>query len=191
MTRAIFLDRDGVVISDVDGLTRAEDIAILSQVPEALARLRQAGFKLVVVTNQTVIARGLASEDEVLALEAEVERRLAASGASIDAFYFCPHHPSATCTAYRIRCSCRKPRAGLLERAREDLGVDLGRSFCIGDRPSDIAAGRSAGCRTVLVTTGRHTAPPIETDVPLHQTAPDHVCADLAAAAHWITEVAR
>jgi D-glycero-D-manno-heptose 1,7-bisphosphate phosphatase len=188
MSRAVFLDRDGVLIEDVHLLTRPEQVVIPPDVPGALRALGEAGFKLVVVSNQPVVARGLASEPDVRAVNAHMESLLQRAGAPpLDGIYFCPHHPNATLTAYRVDCDCRKPRPGLLRRAAVELGIDLGASFAVGDRITDIMAGAKAGCRTVLVQTGRHEEKPIETSEPLDETIqPDHICADLAAAVEWI-----
>lgn len=190
MNRAVFLDRDGLLIEDVHLLTRPEDIRILEGVPQALNRLQAAGFRLIVVSIQTVVARGLLTESEVCALQRQVECGLEqAGGPRLDGFYFCPHHPNATMPAYRVACDCRKPRPGLLLRASIEHRVSLSASFMIGDRMSDIVAGAKAGCRTVWVQTGEHLSPPIETLEPLDSSVlPDHVCADLKAAAVWILE---
>ena len=189
--KAVFLDRDGVLISDVHLLTRTEQITILPNVASALRDLARAGWKLMVASNQTVVARGLVSEVEV----GEIHRTIcsaivAQGGAQIDAWYYCPHHPQATVTAYRADCDCRKPRPGLLLRAAVEHDVDLARSFMIGDRMTDIIAGASAGCRTVLVETGQHLAPLIETSDSIDDSIlPDHTCASLAEAARWILEM--
>lgn len=191
-SRAIFLDRDGVLIDDVDLLTRPEQIRILEGVPEALRRLAEAGFKLIVVSNQSVVARGLLTEPEVENLNRTVEARLLAAGApALDAFYYCPHHPNATVPEYRSICECRKPQPGLLRRAERDFGIDLPQSFLIGDRLTDIEAGQRAGCRTVWVQTGKHTAPRIQTAEPLdlkEPIQPDYTCPSLKRAAQWILE---
>ena len=193
MSAAIFLDRDGVLIGDVHLLTDPGDIRVLESVPQALTSLKEAGFQLIVVSNQTVVARGLITEQEVCAINAEIERLLEQAGAPhLDGFYFCPHHPNATLPAYRIVCECRKPRPGLLLRAAREHNLNLGASFMVGDRITDIIAGARAGCRTVLVQTGKHQAPPIETVEPLDESVqPDHVCADLRAAAEWILALRR
>lgn len=188
MSAAIFLDRDGVLIKDVHLLTNPADIRVLEGVPQALTSLKEAGFKLIVISNQTVVAHGLVTEQEVYAINAEMERLLEqAGGPHLDGFYFCPHHPNATLPAYRIACECRKPRPGLLLRAARQHNLNLGASFVVGDRITDIIAGARAGCRTVLVQTGKHQAPPIETVEPLDESVqPDHVFADLKAMAEWI-----
>lgn len=184
---AVMLDRDGVLIEDVDLLTHSDQIRILPGVPEALAELKAAGFALLVVSNQPVVARGLMDESGVLDLQREVQARLLQAGAPVlDGFYFCPHHPRATLPAYRQDCPCRKPRPGMLLQAATEHGVDLAASFMVGDRPTDLHAGARAGCRTIWVETGRHLAPPIETSEPLPPLRPDHVCAGLAQAARWI-----
>jgi D-glycero-D-manno-heptose 1,7-bisphosphate phosphatase len=190
---AVFLDRDGVIVEDVHLLTATDQLRILDGVPAALAELAAAGFRLIVVSNQPVVARGLVSEQEVAAIQRELGRRLrAASGISLDGDYFCPHHPRADVPEYRLDCDCRKPRPGMLLRAAADHDLDLSRSFMVGDRITDISAGHSAGCRTVLVETGRHDDPPIETaDRPDPTLRPDHSCPDLAAAAEWIRECSR
>ena len=188
MNVAIFLDRDGVLIEDVHLLANPGDIRVLEGVPQALRTLKEAGFKLIVVSNQTVVARGLVTEQEVYAINAEMEHLLEqAGGPHLDGFYFCPHHPNATLPAYRIACECRKPRPGLLLRAAREHNLNLGASFTVGDRITDIIAGARAGCRTVLVQTGKQQAPPIETVEPLDRSVqPDYTCANLSEAAKWI-----
>ena len=188
MRKALFLDRDGVLIEDIHLLTRPEQVVILSGVLGALQLLNQAGFKLIVVSNQPVVARGLASEQDVRAVNAHMESLLKSAGAPpLDGVYFCPHHPNATLPAYRVDCDCRKPKPGMFLRAARELDLDLRASFAVGDRITDIIAGARARCRTVLVKTGRHLEAPIETSEPLDESIlPDYVCADLAAAAEWI-----
>jgi D-glycero-D-manno-heptose 1,7-bisphosphate phosphatase len=184
---AVFLDRDGVLVED-NGRFDCAPARLLGGVAAALDHLSHAGFELVVVSNQPVIARGLASEADVVrcndAIRALIESE---GGPSIKHFYFCPHHPNATLAPYRIECDCRKPEPGLLRRAAKDHAIDLESSFLVGDRITDIIAGQRAGCRSVLVQTGRHLDPPIETSTPIDPaTRPDHVCADLPAAVAWI-----
>jgi len=191
MNRAVFLDRDGVLIEDVHLLTRSDKIRILEGVPQALKKLKESGYLLIVVSNQTVISRGLMTEQEVKALQTQVERKLEESGAPpIGGFYFCPHHPNATILFYRKDCDCRKPRPGLLLHAAREFDIDLPGSFIVGDRITDIIAGARAGCRTILVQTGAHLAPPIETSSPLDTTiSPDYICANLDEALRWILRV--
>jgi D-glycero-D-manno-heptose 1,7-bisphosphate phosphatase len=185
---AAFLDRDGVLIADTDLITKPQDIRVLAGVPEALLRLHAAGYRLVVISNQAVVARGLLSEEEVAELQAEVGRRLLEAGAPVlDGFFFCPHHPNATLMAYRVACDCRKPRPGLLLRASRELDIDLAGSFMIGDRLTDVIAGERAGCKTILVETGANADAAIETVEPVDLTIePDYRCHSLADAVRWI-----
>lgn len=187
---AVLLDRDGVLIEDVHLLSQPGDIRIPAGVPQALQQLKEEGFLLIVISNQTVVARGLLSEEGVRGLQAQVECRLTEEGAPpLDGFYFCPHHPNATLPSYRVACECRKPRPGLLLRAAREKDIDLSASFVIGDRLTDIMAGARAGCRTVLVETGAHVAPFIETSEPIDITiSPDYICRNLAEAARWVLE---
>ena len=187
-SRAVFLDRDGVLIDDTGFLVRADQIRILDGVPAALQRLKAAGFQLIVVSNQSVIARGAITEVELGAIHVALQEMLQQAGApALDAIYYCPHHPEATLIEYRQECQCRKPRSGMLLRGAAEHGLDLQASFLVGDRMTDIVAGVACGCRGVLVTCGRHADPTIVTVDPLdpHCRA-DHICPDLAAAADWI-----
>jgi D-glycero-D-manno-heptose 1,7-bisphosphate phosphatase len=174
----------------VDLLVRSDQIQLLPGAASALRRLHEAGLPLVIVTNQPVGARGLVTEQELVALETLIEQRLRDAGAAVDAFYYCPHHPRATLPAYRLACECRKPRPGMLLRAARELDIDLVASTMIGDRPSDVMAGRRAGCRTILVETGKHLAPLIETPDDVGPPSPDHVVPDLAAAVAIILDSA-
>jgi D-glycero-D-manno-heptose 1,7-bisphosphate phosphatase len=188
MQRAVFLDRDGVLVDD-DGLViNAAGFSICPGVPEAMHRLKKAGFLLVVVTNQAVVARGLLSEAALEELHGELQMLLVSKGAPRwDALYACPHHPNADVPAYRMACECRKPRPGMLLEAARTLSLDLRSSYMVGDRISDIAAGRAAGCKTVWVQSGAHLNGPIESSVLLDQgLSAEHACGDLQAAAHWI-----
>lgn len=185
--KAVFLDRDGVLIEDTDLLTEEAKLRVLAGVPEALITLRQAGFLLMVISNQPVVARGLITEAGVEQIHRALDARLQSAGAGIDRYYFCPHHPKATLPQYRMNCECRKPQPGMLLRAAQECGIDLAQSFCVGDRLTDIVAGAKAGCRTVLVQTGRHLDPLIESAAPVDLSIkPDWTCANLKEAAAWI-----
>jgi D-glycero-D-manno-heptose 1,7-bisphosphate phosphatase len=181
---AIFLDRDGVLIQDIHLLTRREQVRIFSYASSAVQRLKDAGFFVVVVTNQTVIARGLASECDIEYLHNWIQEKLVADGGSgIDKFYYCPHHPNATVLRYRHICECRKPSPGMIFQAAQELDIDLERSWLVGDRISDIVAGQNAGCKTILVETGMHEAPAIESSYSgKFPGKPDFVCDDLRVA---------
>jgi D-glycero-D-manno-heptose 1,7-bisphosphate phosphatase len=185
--RAVFLDRDGVLVRDVGPLTSAADIVLTPGVAGALSELRQAGFLLLVVSNQTVVARGLLDESAVNELQERVQARiLAEGGPRLDGFYFCPHHPQATRAELRRDCACRKPGPGLLLQAAAEHGVSLPRSFMIGDRASDVVAGLRAGCTTIQLLTGAHTAAPIEVTGGFDARPAHHAARDLPEAAAWV-----
>ncbi len=190
MNRAVFLDRDGVLIEEVHLLVDPARVRLFPWTAEAVSSLKQEGFKLLAVSNQTVVARGMASCGDVEGIHAAIQELLAgAGGAKLDGFYFCPHHPEATLQEYRVECECRKPRPGMLLQAAREHGIDLGRSYMIGDRITDVLAGARAGCATILVESGAHRAPPIRTAEPIDESVrPDHVCGHLGEAAALILE---
>jgi D-glycero-D-manno-heptose 1,7-bisphosphate phosphatase len=153
--KAAFIDRDGVLNEEQAFVHRIEDFAFLPGATDALRVLKAAGYLLVVVTNQSGIARGLYSEADYLALTEHIRARLAAEGISLDAVEYCPHLPDAPVARYRVECDCRKPQPGMLQRAIQALDIEPGASFLVGDRLSDIEAGRAAGiARCFLVRTG-------------------------------------
>lgn len=154
MEKVIFLDRDGTLNVEVNYLYRPEDLQLLPGVPEALRRLKEAGYKLVVVTNQAGVARGYYREADVDTLHRYMNEILAADGAEIDAFFYCPHHPEHGIGAYKKNCLCRKPGTGMFEQAEALFDVDRKSSWMIGDKLIDTEAGRNYGVRTVLVGTG-------------------------------------
>jgi D-glycero-D-manno-heptose 1,7-bisphosphate phosphatase len=160
LRRAVFLDRDGTINEERNYLHRVEDFAFIPGVPQAIARLNRAGYLVVVVTNQSGVARGYFDLADVQVLHAHVQRQLAKAWARVDGFYICPHHPEEGREPWRRRCDCRKGAPGLLLQAAESLRIDLARSFMVGDKPADIEAGRRAGCMPLLVLTGygRRTA---------------------------------
>lgn len=151
--RAVFLDRDGVLVRERGAITRPEELEILPGVAEALARLRRAGFLLLVATNQGAIARGLLTEDALALLHDTLARRLrdAHPEAGWDALYYCPHHPTEGRPPYGIPCTCRKPFPGMLLRGISEHGLDPNVSWMVGDAARDLEAGRAAGCRTLAL----------------------------------------
>nr|WP_246140147.1 HAD family hydrolase [Geothermobacter ehrlichii] len=151
---AVFLDRDGTLIEERDYLCRPEDVVLLPGAAEAVCRLNRAGIAVVVVTNQSGVARGYFDLAVVGRIHRHLDRQLACSGARIDGYYVCPHHPTEGDTPWRCDCECRKPKPGLLLRAATEMGIDLSRSFMIGDKISDLQAGEKAGCLSLLVRTG-------------------------------------
>jgi D-glycero-D-manno-heptose 1,7-bisphosphate phosphatase len=151
---AFFLDRDGVIVEEVQYLAQPEQLRLLPGAATAIARLNRAGVPVVVITNQAGVAHGYFPEERVAEVHRRLDEMLAAEGARVDGYYYCPHHPTAEVAAYRAACVCRKPATGMLERAAEELRLDLRQSYVVGDKLSDIQAGLNAGCRPILVCTG-------------------------------------
>ncbi len=148
-SRAVFLDRDGTINEEVGYLSDPRQVTLIPGAAEALARLRKAGFKLVVVTNQSGVARGYLGEDDLRKVNDELARLLAGHGVAIDAYYHCPHHPDFT-----GECACRKPKPGMARKAARELGLDTARSYFVGDKTTDVELGINAGGKSVLVLTG-------------------------------------
>lgn len=142
---AVFLDRDGVINEDRGYVHRWEDFSFLPGAIEALRRLQQKGYLLVVITNQSAVARGLCTEADVLALHERMRAFLREQGIELTGIYYCPHHPQGSVSDYAIACSCRKPEPGMILRAAQEHGIDLSRSLLVGDKLSDLEAGRAAG----------------------------------------------
>lgn len=151
--RAVFLDRDGTVNQEKEYLHRIEDFEFIPGAPEALALLRGAGFMLVVVTNQSGVARGYYDLVAVDRLHRHVDGELARSGAAVDGWYCCPHHPSVGGDDGGS-CSCRKPLPGMILQAADELNIDCAASFMVGDKLIDVEAALAAGCTPILVRTG-------------------------------------
>lgn len=154
MEQVIFLDRDGTLNEEVHYLHRKEELKILEGVPEAIRRFREAGYKIVVVTNQAGVARGYFPESDVRELHQYMNECLSSLGAGIDYFFYCPHHPVYGQGIFKKECRCRKPDIGMFEMAEQYFQIDKSRSWMIGDKKSDVEAGKNYGIRTVLVGTG-------------------------------------
>jgi D-glycero-D-manno-heptose 1,7-bisphosphate phosphatase len=161
---AVFLDRDGTLIEEVNYLASPEQVRLLPGAAQAVRRLNDAGVLVVVVTNQAGVARGYFPESRVTEVHERLSLLLGEHGAKIDAFYHCPHHPTEGVGVYRVACDCRKPKPGLLLTAAREWDIDLARSWMIGDKPSDAEAGAAAGCRTLLVRTGHGKGLPASAD---------------------------
>jgi D-glycero-D-manno-heptose 1,7-bisphosphate phosphatase len=170
----VFLDRDGTVIEEKDYLDRVEEMSFIAGTEEAIARLNRAGFKVVIISNQSGVARGYFPESTVHEIHQAMQERLEKHEAHIDAFYFCPHHPDDG-------CACRKPKTALLERAAQDMGLCL-RGVMVGDRISDVAAARAANLAAILVRTGYGE----NTIAENNKVEADFIAADLAEAVEWI-----
>lgn len=184
--RAIFLDRDGVLIEDRNLLVSVDEVMLFSDAMTALTDLKKLGFLLLVVTNQTVVCRGLATENDVRKVHEYINSCLQGL---IDGFYFCPHHPQATLAEYRIDCDCRKPKSGMLFAGAAEFGLEMGECWMVGDRISDIIAGKNAGCRTIQILTGEHESAPIISDaMPAALPEPDFIAESLSAVCRIIEE---
>lgn len=181
--RAVFLDRDGTINQEVGYISRPEDVRLIPGSARAIASLNQAGLAVIVVSNQSGLARGYFSLDEMLAVQAEVERQLAEFEARLDGFYYCPHHPRGEVAHLAVECECRKPKPGMILRAALEHGLDLAGSYMVGDRWRDAACGQEAGLTAIMVATGHPGDPERAIRV-----RPDHRAADLAEAAAWILE---
>lgn len=151
---AVFLDRDGTINEEVQYLSSPHQLRLIPGAAQAIARLNQASIPVIVVTNQSGIARGFFTEDEVEEVHNYLDKLLADQGASIDAYYYCPHHPAAIVKQYMVDCECRKPRAGMLSAAAAQENVSLAQAYLVGDKRSDLRAAVSAGARGILVRTG-------------------------------------
>jgi D-glycero-D-manno-heptose 1,7-bisphosphate phosphatase len=147
----VLVDRDGTMIRDVGYLTDIGQLEILPGVPEAIQMLRESGLTVAVITNQSAVGRGMLKEEELCRIHRELDDRLAASGARVDGFYYCPHHPTEALGSYRIACECRKPNVGLAERAAAELRLDLGRSYVVGDQATDMELAARIGARGVFI----------------------------------------
>lgn len=174
--RAVFLDRDGVIIEDTGYIGEIARVKFLPGVGAAIRQLNVQNFRVIIVTNQAGVARGYFSEAAVHQVNGYIQDKLAREEAVIDGIYYCPHHVDGVIEAYRKACDCRKPNTGMLESAVREFGLDIKSSFLIGDKESDIEAGRRAGCRTILVN---GTEQGVSPDV-------DYIARDLTEAVKWL-----
>lgn len=187
---ATFLDRDGVINKET-AMGPDKKITVFGNAADAVKIFNKIG-KVIVVTNQPWIARGMLTEEELEVVHEELVRKLAENGAIIDGIYYCPHHPETHhkdvpgwAEKYRTDCSCRKPKTGMLEQAAKDFSLDLKKCFLVGDRTVDILAGKNAGCKTVLVRTGEAGMDG------KYDVEPDYVCKDIYDAALIISKISR
>ncbi|MBI3032855.1 D-glycero-beta-D-manno-heptose 1,7-bisphosphate 7-phosphatase [Candidatus Woesearchaeota archaeon] len=183
LTKSIFIDRDGVINEDVGFAHKNHELVFIPRSLQALKLLAASDYKIFIVTNQPVIGRGMCSEEEYLEFEKYLLKQIKDAGGRIDKCYYCPHHPTAGKGKYLLDCSCRKPKPGLLLQAKKEFNIDMQHSFMIGDKRSDIAAGKAAGCKTILVKTG-HAGEGGNTE---QKITPDYIVDDLYAAIHKIT----
>lgn len=181
MKRAIFLDRDGTLNRDsANYITHLSEFVLFDFTVEALRKLQQLGFKLIVISNQSAIARGLTTRREVERIHSHLRETLAAAAVRIDAIYYCPHHPDED-------CDCRKPATGNVELAIRDFKLDPRKSYFIGDAARDIETGARVGCRTILVKTGITRVEPQA--IERWPYRPDHIVENLREAAELVEKI--
>jgi len=184
-SRAIFLDRDGTVSFEVGYINHLDRLRVMPRSVEAVRCINEAGFRAVVVTNQSGVARGYFEEPLLEKAHDSLRRQLAAGGAHVDGIYYCPHHPREGEPPLRQDCTCRKPSTGMLERAAKDLGIQLSGSYMVGDTMVDMRTARNAGLCGVLVLTG-YGRGQFEHHSHRWPFQPDHIAEDLRAAVSWI-----
>ncbi|MFT8246077.1 HAD-IIIA family hydrolase [Roseomonas sp. BN140053] len=182
---AVFLDRDGVLNAEINGVHRPDDLVLLDGAGAALRRINRSGIPAICVTNQPDVAKGLVSPEALRQVFAALDTALARDGAYLDDLYHCPHHPErgwpGEVAALKVDCECRKPKPGMLLAAARDHNLDLARSWMIGDRYADVVAAQAAGARAVLVRTGHGGS-----DRDRHDSTPDHVADNLAEAVDYV-----
>ncbi len=184
---AIFLDRDGTINEEVSYISQPEQLKLIPGAAEAIRMLRAAGYRIAVITNQPVIARGDCSTGDLLRIHDHMEMELSREGAFLDGIYYCPHHPdkgfAGERTELKFDCDCRKPGDGMVRQAERELNIDLSTSWLIGDRTGDMQTAHNCGVRSVLLRTG------IGGRDRRHAAAPDYTFDDLLAAARFIVQL--
>jgi len=185
MNRAVFLDRDGTINEEVGYLTDLDKLKLIPGAGDAIKKLNESGLKVVVVTNQSGVARGHFTEFFVHKAHALLEALLRNEGAHLDGIYYCPHHPKAGNSHYTTACDCRKPGTGLIDKAAQDFDIDIKKSYMVGDKWSDIELGQRAGTHTLLVKTGfAHDDSGNVRSSHVHE--PDFIALDITEAVEWI-----
>ena len=179
--RAVFLDKDGTLIADVPYNVDPARIRFMPRAIEGLRLIADLGYRLFVVSNQPGIALGRCAEAALAEVERHIRTALHAYGMALAGFYYCPHLPHGSVARYATRCTCRKPASGMLERAAREHGIDLTRSWMVGDILDDVEAGRRARCRTILIDNGNET----EWDLS-GERRPEAIADDLLGAARII-----
>lgn len=179
--KAVFLDKDGTLIPNIPYNVETGLISLSDGVVEGLQLLQSYGYLLVVVSNQSGIARGYFTDEHLDEVRATLNALCMKLGIYLDGFYYCPHHPEGTVDGYNHLCDCRKPEPGMLLQASEQMNIDLSRSWMIGDILHDVEAGNRAGCKTVLINNGNETE-----WIPGSHRVPEYFAKDLADAAKYI-----
>lgn len=183
MVPAVFLDKDGTLIPDIPYNVDPDKITLSDGAETALLKLHKAGFKLIVISNQSGVARGYFSEADLAFVEQRLQQLLSVINVSLSGFYYCPHHSIGKLAEYAIECDCRKPKPGLLLKAAQIHNIDLSRSWMVGDILNDVEAGRRAGCKTILIDNGNETEWVLSPE-----RSPHYKAADLMQAATFILQ---
>jgi D-glycero-D-manno-heptose 1,7-bisphosphate phosphatase len=185
---AVFLDRDGTINEEAGYLDNLAKIKIIPAAFEAIRMINVNAMKAIVISNQAGVARGLFSEEFVNVANEYLRAALREKNAIIDKFYYCPHHPTEGMGRYRQECDCRKPAAGMLLQAAQEMNINLAQSYIIGDRYNDMEAGKRVGVKGILVKTGfgQSLLQDVGPDKPTPQNKPDFVAADILEAVRWI-----
>jgi D-glycero-D-manno-heptose 1,7-bisphosphate phosphatase len=185
MNGAVFIDRDGTINEEMGYINHVARVRMIPRAADAVRLINQSGLKAVVVTNQSGVARGYFPESLVWEVHEVIERRLKNEGAYLDRIYYCPHLPGGVIEPFNVVCECRKPKDGMLRRAVQELGIDLARSYMVGDRLKDVEFAHSAGMKGILVLTG-YGKGEAEYLLPASRIKPDFVAEDLYSAVQFI-----
>lgn len=182
----IFLDRDGTINEEVDYLSSPLDLHLIPGAADAIREANESGFKVFIITNQSGIARGILTEERLAEIHAALVSALARQHATIDKIYYCPHHPDFGEPPFRAVCNCRKPGTGMIDAAVREFGIDISKSFVIGDRMLDVQTGNNAGAASILVLTG-YGRKELEL-CRLNGVPVGHVAEDLPDAIHYVKQ---
>ena len=184
---AVFIDRDGTMSEEVGYVNHLSRFKLLTNTAAAIKLLNDSNILAIVATNQAGVARGYFEESMIGLVHEKLRAELALNGAKLDAIYYCPHHPSAGKPPYRAECNCRKPKPGMILKAKEELDIDLNQSYMVGDKISDVEFGQKLGLKSVMVMTGYGIG---EYEHQRHdwKVTPDFMAADLLEAVKWIIE---
>ena len=180
-SRAVFLDRDGTIIEDPGYVTSPQQVKFIPGSVAAVKMLNDSGYKVLIISNQAGVARGLLGEDMLQTIDKTIQRAILNGGGRIDGSYYCPHHPEHGVYPYKQICECRKPHTGLIKKAVKDHNVDLAAAFMVGVKATDVETGRRAGLKSVLILTGHGAKERQEL-----RMNPDYVADNLLGAAKWI-----
>lgn len=181
MKKAVFLDRDGTINEDVNYLNHPDQIELISGAAEGIKLLSDNDFIVVVITNQSGVARGIIEEENLPLIKERLCSLLEEKGARIDGYYYCPHYPEGKVEKYAVKCDCRKPESGMLRQAAEDLDIDLKESYVVGDKSCDVVLGKNVGAVSIMVKTGYG-----ESEAENCKPSPDYTADNLFDAAQWI-----